>query len=283
MDIFELDKKSRLKFLFDEAFKVGKSIDGMQSNDRLEYAVGLFIRQIYNSYTLWCICNPVARADFFGENEILHDFASGFVVSRSMYETVLIANYILLTNDFEHSKNVVIKVARLHSLVERDILSQNMKSSLPKAKELKVSIPSLKRKIFEHEEFVDLPENVKNYVDSAGTDNWNWHGKKMPELAELAGFHPSWHLQIYNYLSNYAHANSLSVEQVGAVNTADDAIMLADIIYDFAENFLSRSIDILVRVCKSEGIDIMLSTHTLKLINSWKNINKWDMARKIDE
>ena len=278
MNIHDLDPKSRFKFLFHESYAVGRSVEGIQSNERLSYLAGVFTRQILNSYTHWNICNPISHKGLFENKGILYYFASGYVVSRSMYETVLIADFVLLNRSFDQSRNVVIKVARLHALIERKIFSENMKSTKPEAKQVHVLIPKLRKEILEHEEFIELPDEVKKYVETAGAKNWNWHGKNVSNLAKLAGIHPSWHTQIYGYLSNYAHANPLSVEQISAVDKEEDARMLAEIIYDFAENFLSRSLDILAKVCESEGINIELSPDSLELIESWKEINSEDIA-----
>ena len=279
--IHDLDPKSRFKFLFDESYAVGRSVEGIQSNERLSYLAGVFTRQILHSYTLWNICNPISRNELLENKGIFYDFASGYVVSRSMYEAVLISNFILLNKSFDHSRNVVLKVARLHALIERKILSGNMKSRKPEAKEAQILIPKLRKEILEHEEYIKLPVNVKKFVETECDKNRNWHNKSMPKLAKLAGFHPSWHTQYYGYLSNYAHVGPLSVEQMSATDKAEDARMFTEIIYDFAENFLSRSLDILAKVCESEGINIKLSPDSLELIESWKESNSEDIAHHV--
>lgn len=270
------DKTSYLK-LIQECMSVDEIVQKCTPNDRLDYSVGVFLRQELSAITLYCIFEPVSRPDIFGAENSINDFQSGFVISRSMYETVLMSNYILLGEQIQHYKNALLMVARLQALRERIRFAQNMKSQNPRAKLFEEQSKKLKEEIIAHSEFSSLPSISREYVKESGKQHWKWHEYGMEDLARFAGFHKTWHTQYYGFLSNYSHANPLSIEQVESVRSPRQAEDMASILPDYGENFLSRSLDIHVRVCQDQGIDIEMPANSKKCVDMWKELNSKEM------
>lgn len=274
-----MKNSSSLLELIKECKKVDDSVCGKPSNDRLDYSVGVFLRQELSAITLYCICEPVHRPEIFRSNEKFpHDFQSGFVISRSMYETVLLSNLILLSDQLNSCRNAFLKIARLQSLRERIRFAKNMNSQRPEAVRQENMAKELKQEIIAHPEFEVLPQITREFVEEKGKVLWKWHEYSMQDLACIAGFDKTWHTQYYGFLSNYAHADPLSIEQVESIRSPKQAEDLASIIPSYAENFLSRSLIIHVETCRSEGIEVNIPPHLIELTDYWKDLNGKVMA-----
>ena len=274
------DKNSYLR-LIQDCMLVDEIVIKCTPSNRLDYSVGVFLRQELSAITLYCICEPVSRPDIFNAEKSIQDFQSGFVLARSMYETVLMSNFILLSKQVEHCKDAMLKVARLQALRERLRFAQNMKSQNTRAKLIADQSSKLKEEIIAHSEFSFLPSISREYVEESTKQKWKWHDNSMEDLACMAGFHKTWHTQYYGFLSNYAHANPLSIEQVESVRSPQQAENMASILPDYAENFLSRSLDIHVKVCQAGGIDIKMPVYSKKCMEIWKELNLKEMSNAL--
>lgn len=269
--------------LIKECISIDDQLIGKSVNQILFYSGGIFTKQELNAITIYNICRPLPRPELFGhEKSYAPDFASGFVVARSMYETVLNSSYVLLSDEFANCRDLIMKVLELHSLRERIRFGDNMKSTNPKLENIRQSAQSLEQSLISDQFFVNLPEITQKFVKKLGKNDWNWHGNSVRDLALKTGLHESWHTQYYGYLSNYAHSNPMSAEQIGWIRSPGEADELALILPDLVENFLARSLDIHEKVCRSSGITFKISERTKALIEFWKELNSVEVSKIIE-
>lgn len=298
MNTYDLNNNEKLLLLFKESHQLQRKIAGRPSNNRLEHAISIFTAQSLKAYTIWAICNPLPRNEILENNGIIHDFPSGYVLSRSMYETILVSRFPLLDEEFVNSRNAIVLVAILHGYREQNLLLTNMQSKNPKFEEIKAGLKQLKEDILKHPEYISLPQYARDYTNRDDIPNQKWFPRKLPtiklgaesekisvmeELALRAGFHASQHLNYYKYFSNYVHSEPFALNQIGAVRSPEQSKELTNNLYSYAENFLSVSLDIHLEVCKSEGIKVSISDDALEIIKLWKYINSEDMAKEISE
>jgi hypothetical protein len=275
--------ESDFQTLLDESITAGKKLTGIEGPPRLIYSTGVFTKQLLTSYTLWRVMHPAPTLglDSLKDGQIIHDFPSAFVLIRSLYETMLQAYNTVLSKDYSQARNVVMSVARLHSLRERLTLANNMNSKHEVVLQMREEIGPLRERIFVHDEFEHLPKAVRRYVKEPQVTNRSWHSKSVSTLAEEAGIHATWHLQYYNYLSNYTHADPMSIEQVEAVRSPAEPANLIDIAYDFGCNFLGRSLRYHSIVCTEEGHEAAISDESSAVIDFWVKLNTHEMSRPI--
>jgi len=279
MNIYEMSDRDRFALLFRECHEVQRMIKGRPTNEKFEYAIGIFTAQNLKAYTIWSICNPMPKSEILDENGVIHDFHSGNIILRAMYEAILVSRFLLLDKEFEKCKSVIVKVARLHASRERYLLLTNMKSKRPEMEDLKEDLKNLKKEILEHEEFHSLPSFIQAYTNRDGIKNSKWHNKSRQKLAKSAGFHMTVDLQYYKYFSNYTHSDPFAIEQIRAIRHPSQSQALTENLYDIAENFLSVSLSNHLEVCESEGIALSISDETKDIIRHWKEFNKCDLSK----
>lgn len=265
--------------LIKECISIDDQLVGKNVNQLLFYSGGFFTKQELNAITIYNICRPLPRPELFGHDKpYAPDFASGFVVARSMYETVLNSNYVLLSNEFANCRDLLMKIIELHSLRERIRFGENMKSTNPKLEAIRQAAQSLERSVISDQNFDALPQLTQKFVKKIGKNVWEWHNNSVKDLALKAGFHETWHEQYYGYFSNYAHSNPITAEQIGWIRSPGEADELASILPDLVENFLGRSLDIHEKACRAGGLPFKISDRTKSTIEFWKEFNADEMS-----
>lgn len=295
MNIYNMTSRQKLLLLFKESHLLQRKIAGHPSNDRLNYAIAVFTAQSLKAYTIWSICNPLPRSEILENNGVIHDFQSGYVLLRSMYETVLVSRFILLDEEFANSRIAVVKVAQLHGLREQNWLLTKMKSTNPMLNEIRVHLTNLKTEILEHDQYNGLPSYAQEFVKMKDIPNSQWFPRKletikpsespelvatMEELALRAGFHVSQHFQYNKYFSNYIHSDPFAIMQIGAVEYFGDSQQMTGNLYYHAENFLAVLLDIHIAVCKSEDISLDITDESSEIIKLWQYINSRDWTEE---
>lgn len=288
MNIFDMTSREKLLLLFRESHQLQKTIAGRPTNDRLEFAISVFTAQNHKAYTIWSICNPVPRSELLENSSVLHDYQSGYVLLRSMYETILVSRFILLDEQFVDSRIVVVMVTQLHGLREQNWLLSEMKNTKPKVKEIKAHLKQLKIEILQHQQYNSLPQFAKDYVNRDDIPNGPWLPKKletirpnsenketstMKELAHRAGFHESQHFQYNKYFSNYVHSDPFVIMQLAAVMHFGDTELMTEKLYFHTEKFLAVSLHNHIAVCNSESINLSISDEVREIIEFWQDIN----------
>lgn len=276
MDIYEMSHRDKLALLFRESHKLQEVTTGLSGTDRLIHAVSVFLSQSLKVYSIWSICNQVPRKEILENQRVIDDFSSGFVLLRSMYETLLASRFLLLDNEFSECRDIIVKVARLHGAREQNLLLTRVKSTKPEAKYIKSYCPRLKDELLKHNEYENLPQFAKDYIEKPDIPNHNWYSKKkfpLKELAHRVGINETIHLQFYKYFSNYTHSDPFALIQIGAIRDPMEARKMIDIVYWLAENFITISINIHRKVCDSEDISLHISEEVLELIEFWTFAN----------
>ena len=244
------------------------------------YANAIFTRQILAAHAIYCLNYPIPRKEFKSlNNKIFYDFPNSFVILRCMYETLIMANYLLISDKFKKVRNVILKVASLHAIKEQIILLENMQSSKKEFQELIKERGKLFNDIKNHHEYTELDDKIKKYIDNYEGKNKKWYSDKLEHIAVLAGFHKTQHLQYNKYFSNYIHSDPFSMKQVIAVRSPFDAKLIISFAKDCTINFLSMTLDLIKKIYNKNNILIEISEKSQKLINEWKYINHQDISK----
>lgn len=298
MNTYNMKSREKLLLLFKESHTLQERISGRPTNDRLEYAIAVFTAQSLKAYTIWSICNPLPRSDILENRGVIHDFQSGYVLLRSMYETTLVSRFILLDDEFKNTRLAIVMVAKLHGYREQNWLLTKMKSTNPMLGEIKERIKQSKTEILQHDQFYSLPDYAQDYVKKDDIPNGPWLPRefktilpsgenvkisRMQELASRADFHESQHFQYYKYFSNFVHSDPFAIMQIGAVKHYGDSERMTKKLYYHAENFLAISLHYHLAICKSEGITFDASVEAREIIETWQYINSQDWADRSAE
>ncbi|MEE8577663.1 MAG: DUF5677 domain-containing protein [candidate division Zixibacteria bacterium] len=243
-----------LQNVVEESVSVSKQINGEEASERCWF-IGRFItEQARTSVTIWTVINPQPRPDLAcldGKANV--DISSAWVLLRSLYERLLQWQWVFCNDEFEHCPNIIIDIANIHSTREREKVSANLDDhkGVLEAVNLRQQMCD---EIYEHEEFDDLPEDQKRYVESVGTGNWP--PMKVIDLAKKCGFSRSQHDAIYAYASQHAHGRPRGLLQVATPSGAA-MMMLGGMFY--ASGILSLSLDVCRKAIAAEGVTIQLS------------------------
>jgi hypothetical protein len=280
--VFDLPNEEQFLLLLDVCIELSKSLSGKAATERLIYSTNVFTKQVLAAYTLWGVTHPSPFPELkaLSTDGRMHDFSSAYVLLRSMYETVLSSNYILLDSAFQSAQHVVVEVAELHAMKEQAYLLRNMRSKHPEAIQILDSLPGKMKTIEEHSEFKYLPESIQNYVRADGLQQRNWHKENNESLSVLAGFHKTLHTHYYKYFSNYAHSDPLSVRQVGAVRNPSDAENMISSVSYYALSFLGKSLRIHQKVSDSEGMRFAISQELSDIIKFWDAMSQLDLSEQ---
>ena len=290
MEAYDMTSMERLLLLYKESQKLQKEIGRRPSNNRLNYVTSIFAAQNHKAYTIWSICNPLPRSELLENSSVIHDYQSGYVLLRSMYETILVSRFILIDDQFANSRMVIVEIAHLHGLREQNWLLSKLKRG-PRSDEVKADITRLKAEILQHPQYNSLPQFAKDYVNRNDIPNGPWLPKKlkttqpicenkdistMEELAHRVGFHESQHFQYHKYFSNYIHSDPFVIMQLAAVMHLGETEQMTERLYYHAENFLAISISNYLAILDSESVIFKVSEKVNEIINFWKQYNSRD-------
>jgi hypothetical protein len=208
-----LNQDKDFPYLVSQCVNIMNAMKGttiLKGEEWMTYSEGIgtkLLGHLVNMYSLYMGTNIKFNND---QTSKFIDFASINILSRAAWETYLCYYFIFIDPESKSEREFRFLIWDLAGYLERQGFNVELAvNRVKKMKELE-DIEKLKERIKVHPKYLELTPNEQNKVLNS---NWKF-GKKIPELAKIAGFDEEHFGTIYSFLCGYSHNSRNSVMQV---------------------------------------------------------------------
>lgn len=263
--------------LLNHSIFVSKETTGIQCS-RAEQEASVFLQKnILSAYTVYNIQNPKPNDVFpaLKKGSLLHDFASAYVLVRSMFEAYVNMYYLLINPSSDEEREFRLDRWEKHALTERQKMAESLGSSNPILTKDKEHISRFTKNILSSEYFRNLEPSQQQSI----RNSHKWTSLKVIERADKAGIHRSQSEYIYKFLSNYTHSESFSIMQLSSIENAKQPLEFCRIPVHYAEMFLALTLSAFSRLNPLDKKLVMQNEEIFNVLVFWEETKTEDVKR----
>jgi len=230
-----------LKKVISASMNISIQASGKPCSRAQSIACDFLLKNTLVAVSIWSLINPRNLDDFgIGNNQIVHDFPSAFVLVRTLFEGYINMYYLLVNPRSDEERDFRLFIWERHALLERQKMGKFLGSTHDKLADEKNKIQQLTKKITSSNYFKKLSKPNEKWIRKEK----EWTETSVFERADIAEIDRSQYKFIYKFLSNYVHSEAYALMQISSIRSPNTASSFMKIPLQYTEMFLSLTLSV---------------------------------------